>query len=220
MLSTSGSNYIRYTGQPTMPEEAIAYEAGYRIQTTANVDIDLTAFYNHYDNLSNLKQGTPYVESIFGVAPHGAVPFLNVSTAYGKTYGAEATATWQANEFLRLTAMYSLLQMNLEGSSLVNSNTKSPQQQVSLRAYAQLSDTVQWDNFVYYVDEIQPTSTIQVPAYFRFDTRLAWQAAPGFELTLVGQNLFDDKHAEFSGFAFNNQVQIPRSVYAGAALQF
>jgi outer membrane receptor for monomeric catechols len=52
-----------------------------------------------------------------------------------------------------------------------------------------------------------------VPAYWQLDTRLAWQATRNLTLSLVGQNLLSEYHAEY-GFPSPGRVQIARSVFA------
>ena len=47
-----------------------------------------------------------------------------------------------------------------------------------------------------------------VPSYITFDTRLAWQPIPNLELSLVGQNLWDNHHPEFGPVA--TRQEIPR----------
>jgi hypothetical protein len=56
-------------------------------------------------------------------------------------------------------------------------------------------------------------ATAEVPRYFTFDSRLAWNIRK-LELAIVGQNLWRKKHAEFG------VLSIPRSVYAKAAVRF
>ena len=43
-------------------EDLIAYEAGYRVQATSSVSLDLATFYNYYTNLRSAEPGTPIVE--------------------------------------------------------------------------------------------------------------------------------------------------------------
>ena len=50
-------------------------------------------------------------------------------------------------------------------------------------------------------------------SYTRLDLRLGWQATEHLELSLVGQNLTDARHAEFENGLFSLSNQIPRSVY-------
>jgi iron complex outermembrane receptor protein len=62
-----------------------------------------------------------------------------------------------------------------------------------------------------YVSELpQP----EVPGYFTFDARLAWQR-DHVELAIVGQNLADRRHPEFSPGA-----EIPRSVYGSVTVRW
>ena len=45
-----------------------------------------------------------------------------------------------------------------------------------------------------------------VPSYISMDVRMAWHYR-NWEVSIVGQNLFDDRHPEFG------TLEIPRSVY-------
>jgi iron complex outermembrane receptor protein len=53
-----------------------------------------------------------------------------------------------------------------------------------------------------------------VPSYFTFDARLAWQFND-LELSVVGENLWDKGHPEFS-----SAQEIPRSFYGKIAWRF
>ena len=72
-------------------------------------------------------------------------------------------------------------------------------------------------NALFYVDEL-PSSGVS--DYFRFDTRFSWKPTDGIELSLVGQNLIDEGHQEFSAFLFQRPADIGRSVYASARFNF
>jgi iron complex outermembrane receptor protein len=37
-----------------------------------------------------------------------------------------------------------------------------------------------------------------VPSYTAVDARLAWKVSPGVEISVVAQNLLDDKHIEWA----------------------
>ena len=63
-----------------------------------------------------------------------------------------------------------------------------------------------------------------VPAYAEMEVRLAWHATKSLELSIVGQNLLHDQHAE-AGFAGPSlqpptQEQIVRSVFGKIAWRF
>jgi len=58
-----------------------------------------------------------------------------------------------------------------------------------------------------------------VPSYLAVDARISWHPTKDVEVSLVGQNLFQDQHAEY-GFPSPTQVQIERSVYGKIAWHF
>jgi iron complex outermembrane receptor protein len=69
------------------------------------------------------------------------------------------------------------------------------------------------DIVVRYLDYIpQSFATARVNEYFSFDTRIAWEYKQ-FELSVVGQNLWQKQHAEFGA------IQIPTSVYGRVAFR-
>lgn len=204
-----GVGYVRLFGSSRAePEEVIAYEAGYRIRPTEKTSIDVASFYNKYDSLVNFVAGS------------SALIQNTTNTGSGYTWGGELSGTWSVSKDLRLSAGYTFLSMKLEGASLVTSNSKSPQQQINARAYYNISDDITWDNMLYFVDNIQPTSTVSINQYVRFDTRLAWKPMENLELALIGQNLLDNYHSEFSPAVYNYQTQVPRAVYANASWHF
>jgi iron complex outermembrane receptor protein len=44
---------------------------------------------------------------------------------------------------------------------------------------------------------VGPIANQSVPAYGELDGRLAWQARPALECSIVGQNLLHARHSEF-----------------------
>jgi outer membrane receptor protein involved in Fe transport len=72
-------------------------------------------------------------------------------------------------------------------------------------------------NSLYYVDSL---STINVPGYYRFDTKLSYELMKGMEVSLVGQNLLTAYHREFSPFLYQSPVEVGRSVYGNVTLKF
>jgi iron complex outermembrane receptor protein len=60
-----------------------------------------------------------------------------------------------------------------------------------------------------------------VDGYFTFDARLGWRPTDGVELALVGQNLFDARHLEFTPELINTTpTEVPRSVYGKVTVSF
>jgi len=69
-----------------------------------------------------------------------------------------------------------------------------------------------------YVDSIRGPN---IPSYFSLDVRLGWRPNPHLELSVVGQNLLDDRHPEFNSTIVNIQnTQVQRGVYGKITWRF
>ena len=66
------------------------------------------------------------------------------------------------------------------------------------------------DGTLYYVDELP---AYNIDAYARFDLRIGWRLTDAVQLELVGQNLFDDAHREFTAPTDVNAAEIQRSIF-------
>ena len=76
----------------------------------------------------------------------------------------------------------------------------------------------EFDTSLYYVTNL---ANLMVPSYIRVDARLGWRPMDQVEVSVVGQNLFDNQHPEFStlggaGGALIGGItasEVPRSGY-------
>jgi len=60
-----------------------------------------------------------------------------------------------------------------------------------------------------------------IPSYITLDARLGWRPTPNIELAIVGQNLLDNQHPEFTPtFIPTRQTEIERGVYGKITLRF
>jgi iron complex outermembrane recepter protein len=160
--------------------------------------------------------------------PGTLLPFYFQNNLEGRTYGVELSGNYQVLENWSLHAGYDLLEENLHvkpGQFDLNdalNETADPKHQASIRSALNLPWQVQFDTALRWVDALRtnngPTPGI-VPRYYEMDTRLAWQAGRGFELSLVGQNLLHDHHPEY-GFPSPTRVEIQRSVYGKIAWRY
>lgn len=204
-------------------EELIAYEIGWRGQPRQNLRLDIAAFYNDYDKLRS-SEFSPAPEFRTDPVPHLLFRSLADNQLRGETYGLEASAEWQATEHWRLTASYSLLEMDLAArpgsadsftaSAIENSN---PEQQFQIRSYLDLPHNLEFDTSIYWVDELPGLNIAGVPSsriddYLRLDLHLGWQPAPGLQIGLFAQNLLDDRHFETNQFIFS-ATAVPRGVF-------
>ena len=220
--SPTGSLLFRQIGNEGVDsEELVAYEAGYRSQISDEFSIDIAAFYNDYNKLASDSQGAPFVatSSLFGT--HAVLPFNVSNDSNGETFGVEVSADWQLNNDWKLSGSYSALEMDIEGGSIfVSGEGRSPHHQFNLETHYTPNANWEWDMLLYYVDELNPSSTTTIPDYWRFDTRVAYNFDNGISLSLVGQNLFDDRKQEFSEFVYNRPIEIPRTVYGRIGWKF
>jgi iron complex outermembrane receptor protein len=194
-------------------EELIAYEVGYRRQLLADIQLDVSGFYNDYDKLATLSLLAP--ELVLDPL-HAILPVATTNMTKAKTYGFEAVVNWRANGQLNFTATYSYLHMNLDGppSNLAIASEaaegQSPRNQFNVRSQWDVDDELSFDTTLYYVDALP---AFPVSAYWRLDARAAWRLTDNLQLELVGQNILDGSHREFGSPTDVNATMIGRSFY-------
>ena len=203
----------------TISEELLAYELGYRFLPRSDLSLDITGFYNRYKHLASLSNGTPSSENDPVMGNYTYFPLLSQNDNHGETHGVEIASTWEVSKKIKLNGSYSLYysHFDITGSSLVTKQGTSPTQQFSLRAYMDITDKWQLDTMLYRVDRLP---AIDVPAYTRLDIRLGFAPVQGIDLSLIGQNLLQSQHQEYSGFLYQNPEEIGRSVVAKATFRF
>ncbi len=198
-------------------EELLAYETGYRFQATENLSLDITLFYNIYDNLQTY-QLTNSLQFINGME--------------GKTYGGEVAAGWEPYPWLTTELSYSYIELQMDiGDGLdpdyeIVTEESIPKHQVSIRSNIDLGHNVQLNLWGRYVDTLKTATTqahdlgMEVDSYVELDANIAWQLREGLELMLVGQNLLDNHHLEFIQEYFTAPVEIERGIYAKLTWEF
>ena len=169
-------------------EAVVAYEGGYRVQPHPRAAFDLAVYANRYDDLRS--QELP-------LAPGNPVTLANSLNAF--TSGVEASATFQAAENWRVHGSYAYLYEDFsadDGSTDTSEGmfeANDPSHHFKLRSYLDLPNGFQFDGLFRAVSS-RPAPP--VPAYAELDLRLGWTVRPGWELSLIGQNLLNDRHAE------------------------
>ncbi len=206
-------------------EELIACELGYRVLPVDRLSVDVAGFYNDYDNLRTLEPGTPFPEGS-PPATYLVVPFFTFNKMRGKTYGIELVANWQVLDRWRLQAAYAYLQMQLRldkdsydtMSMSENAEDESPHHQLSLRSSMDLPKDLELDLCVRYVDNLP---NLDIESYITIDAHLGWKPYKKLELSIVGQNLLDSHHPEFTPeFIDSSPTEVERSVYGKIILRF
>ena len=198
-------------------ETVVAYELGYRVRPAALVSLDVATFYNVYDDLATAEStGDPGDPNTFIVYDN------HMSD---ETYGMELAAHWNVTERWKLGAAYTFAQIQLhrdDSEANVRQEREegnSPHNQFHLSSYLDLPQGLQFDTHLYYVDNLP---ALDIPAYFRLDARFGWHITDDLELSLVGQNLLDSHHLEFSNQmgAPDGNGEIERSYYVKLTYRF
>ena len=214
----AGSQYFaRFNANPNFESEKLyGYELGYRRLVGHNVYFDLASFYNQYRDLFSLDIiGAPFVES--NPAPtHLLLPAEFGNGLVGSTTGGEIAPEWRPTSFWRLRGSYSFLHMvikkspnSLDVGSGPGTAGSSPQHQAMVQSSFDLPRSVTFDLDYRYTSALPGLS---VPAYSTANARLAWSFKQNWELSAVGENLFQPNHVEFGSDPGPN-VAIKRIVY-------
>ena len=199
-------------------ENLIAYEAGYRFSKSRQFSIDLSLFYNDYDELQTY------------FASQGIDTFF-VNAMEGESYGLEITTKWTPAEWLETELSYSYIELNMSDkdntafSSEGLTEQSSPQHQISASSLAKITKNVDFNIWLRYVDQIQRSSGtyfIQsyVDSYWNLDLNIIWTIKQGLELALVGQNLINSDRVEIVAEGYLRPTEVGQSIYAKLTWQF
>lgn len=221
-ITAGTSSTVLNQGSPSFfSEKEVAYEAGYRFKPTSRLSFDLSTFYNKYSGLRTVE------------------PVIADNKGHGSSYGFEFSTKWQATRDWKLEGSYEYFKMRLgiESASLdrsailgtgtddlQNAEGQTPQSQLKLRSFYNITPDIEFDNMLYYSDHLSkgisgtPSSTssvrtIAIPSYLRFDTRLGYAYTPSLNFSIGIQNLFDQRYTEFKAALYNRRTEGGRTFY-------
>ena len=191
-------------------ENVLAYELGYRLQPGAGTSFEIDTFYNVYDHLRSQER------------PAGGAPFpLTLANKLNaETYGAELRLNVQAASWWRLYSSYTYFHKDLRfdpGSTDSSGGTAEgddPDARWAIRSLMDLPRRMELDAWLRHVDSLPAPF---IPGYTELDIRLGWRLSSRLELSLVGQNLLHNQHAEFPTSV---PKEVERSVYGKATWRF
>ncbi|MBN1140961.1 MAG: TonB-dependent receptor [Deltaproteobacteria bacterium] len=199
-------------------ERVYAFEAGIRIRPAPQLFLDATAFYNDYDNLLTFVARPPFVETSPEPA-HLVIWEQKENGGDGQTWGFELALDWHPLKWWQLKAAYTFLRMNLDPGEgrWDHEEGYSPRHQISLQSRLDLGDKTTFDLWLRYVDHLPD---LDIHSYFDLDARLAYQATRNLEIALVGQNLLDRRHPEFTSIFSTALIETERGVYGKLTWRF
>ncbi len=193
-------------GPNFISEKVLAYELGYRIQPNALSTFSVATFYNQYRDVYSVE-ALPNTQT-----------YQIQNGSEGESWGLELFGTYQLTNTWRLRGGYTFFDKELRSKpghtfnpNYLGNDVKN---QALLHSILDLPFNLQLDLTGRYLDYLPQTiATAKVSSYFTYDARLAYTYKK-WELSLVGQSLYRDKHVEFGS------LQIPRSFYAKIAGRF
>jgi iron complex outermembrane receptor protein len=202
-IATYSNDYKTYVMQQGNSnydsEKLIAYEIGYKFKLVNKLSFDISSFYNDYDNMRTFYQS-------------GAT-YNVINSGKAKSYGFELSGMFEVNKNWRLSSSYAFLKVEteFEDKDHINNEGISPQNQFNFRSTLNFLSKFELDNTLYFNDNLNPQySSKDVDAYFKFDSRLAYNLNKKTQINIIGQNLFDKRHQEFSGEAYSKSIEIGR----------
>ena len=200
-------------------EKLLAYEVGYRVRPIDEISVDVSAFYNEYEDLFTLEPGLPVLDDSRGtriaILPLG---FDNGRNA--ESWGVEIVADIRPLDWWRFEVVWTNLRLeySLDSTSLDflagidQSVREDPRNQVSLRSFLDLPHDLELDSIARWVDAIPGH---QIEPYWELDLRLAWNPLDELTVAVVGRNLVSPTHIEYvSDFILLPRTETERSVYA------
>lgn len=192
-------------GEDLHAEELIAYELGYRTRPHDRITVDIATFYHDYDRLLSIVED-----------PNNPLNRAFTNDGTGEAYGIEVAATWQVADNWDLHAGYALTRFHAHEGA--DDQDSFPQQSLNLRSHLDLTDDLEFNSAVYFVDEI-PTHDID--AFVRVDLGLTWRPNANTEISLWVQNLLDDRHPEFrDSIVAGRSVELERAIFGQVSFRF
>lgn len=191
-------------------ESVLAHELGVRTSFGDGVQLDVTGFYNEYDDLQTFEL-TPLV-----------VTYGNRARA--TAFGAEVALDLTLSAAWRLRTAYTYFDMDFEADASSASQPTIdlkdgliPKNHANIRSYYDLGDDWELDTGVYWTDYLPYFDS---PSYFRVDARLGWRPSENVELSIGVQNAQERRHAEAGEDILNYGGEVHRNVYASLRLSF
>lgn len=185
-------------------EYLVAYEMGYRSELNERVSVDISGFYNRYDNVFSQEPEEPFIDPL-RANPTLVVPLRFRNAANATSVGGEASLEWKPLDRSKFNLGYAYLSVSPHTDTSKEEELgtfirgSAPRHTVLLRASADVSDSVTCGVLGRFVDSLELGD---VPSYFEVDANLLWQITDAWSLAVVGQNLLDNSHKEYVGNLF------------------
>ena len=216
---------ISVFGNPAQRNEhLIATEAGFRRAWTDRLSFDSALFFNQYQDLRSGEPGATRLEA--DPPPvHLLMPITIANLLHGETHGIEAFASLKLADRWTLSPGYTFLTMHLHRNATgldVGTGPETeggiPNQQAQLRSNVNLPWHWEWTTSAYFVGQL---AAPKIASYTRLDVNLVWHPSDKMSLGVVGQNLLQGLHQEYSDSVLTvTPSLVRRSAYARLTWRF
>lgn len=221
-LAPGGVVVLRSLPAPNLrprAERVDALELGYR-RTLSSGSLEAVLFHHDYRRLGATTMGQLDMSSPPFVQPLYRSYFANACTT-----GLELAADINLTATLRLQGSYTVLDTKARryldpaaDAAGVAMEGAAPKHWASLHALWSPGGGHEFDLMLRRVGEV---SAGNVPAYTSVDARYGWHLGRSFELAVIGQNLFDNRHLEYASDFFASQLSYqPRRGYIQGLWRF
>lgn len=215
---------VRLYGNPSLKSEVVvAHEIGWRFVPSEKLSLDVTAYYNRYDNLISVEPGTPFFEAT--PVPHIVQPLTYHNGMNADTAGLEVAGQYQISPVWRLKSALTVFSSHFSFDAGSNGSVSTspegpnatPHLQFNINSLVDFSNRLQLDTAFYYVDR---NVAQDVPSYGRLDLRLGWRPSDTVECSLGIQNLLTTRHRESGTYFIEVPAYLRRNVSFTATFKF
>lgn len=199
------------TGGNFQSEEVLAYELGWHTKAGKNLSLNVSSFYNVYDNIRTVEPGPP-----------PGIPVTFGNGVKGNTYGAELSFIYQASAWWLLRGGYTWLKKDLSlkaGSADINegrAEANDPVHQALIQSTMHVLKQGSIGAVLRYTGKLPEP---YVSEYVGLDMRLSWTLTKMIELSVVGQNILQSHHTEYIPSS-PAPKDIERSIYGKLICRF
>ncbi len=209
--------YVNVSGNENFrSEDLTATEVGYRFGISQDLSLDVSLFYNQYDNLQTQEAGP--ISAVGDPPEYLLLPATLQNGMEGDTSGGSLVVNWQPLAAWRLQFQYDYLDMDLSlkpgatDTGALGIAGNSPSNQAALHSFLALPYDLEFFTSIRYTHELP---SFDIPDRTAVDLSLGWRPAVNLRTSLTVRNLTDDTHLEFGGANL-----IERSVYLRAVWTF
>ncbi|HTS51435.1 MAG TPA: TonB-dependent receptor [Bryobacteraceae bacterium] len=170
------------------PEVENSLELGYRFQSGQRWSADFATFWSYYTSLASLAMPQHLQVQMVDGVPELAMSFIATNAATARSYGGEASATWQLTPAWRLRPSYSYLDVaaRLPPDHIWMLDTSGYRHQGAIRSQYDLSRHWQLD----LTARVHSRNAVwDLPGTVLFDARVGWQPSRDTEFSFSMQDL-------------------------------